>query len=869
MRHLDTLPFDVLFEVARYLALDDVAALGCASRRLRGAVKGEEALCRMVVQNNTPFAREALLASQAERNETATASSQIGSPSNQQQQPAPKPTPPTFRAALQSIHARRAAFASASPRSACIVDYAADFLYEEGLLCSVYSQPRSSSGRDAVKIRVLNVEEGGREVAVLDVGAIAHGVVESAGAKEGGEGDEGPSKRRRQEEREGSPWWDAEMPFGDMAYCAAATLGFEAPLWDEADSPSLSGRSRSASPCSLASTNANRSSSSTSPTYPLPRVTLVHCSASILSLYLNFSSTHSAPSTPSFLKHHPHYLVAVRLAKTACSSVAAPCLRVFRLPNRLGGYGSDNDFVVNDAISTSSEGEGDGAGRGLKLFVRNTDAYYYFGTHTGCGRRGERFWVVHGVSLKEGTPLKIGSDNDKTSAAKGTSRDGSKRNMAKLALPQMASKALGSDTCFFIHEGHFYGLTTSGSALTDVPADLGERPAINQDQLQDPHVSTYNSIRFPLELPTPDAVETGSRVFRRHHGIEGPINDAWTALDIALDEASGGVKVIEERREWGQGTGTQGGGRSVGGERSWYFGTLGFDEEDSSSERDDDEEEEEGMAVSDGGDSSSASGPARLSPTGSLRASGQPSQPQSQPSVPSPSAYPDAFTSPFDGFLPDFNVAWSDATRPWIRRPARVHREHLHYATAVPKEAGRAEALRSFTLSRTKHRAYDYSAKTFLDLVEDEKCCSSGPCLRLRVGARRENTRQPNETRAAQETSVGEGELQGQDGAYVHNRARMWPPASSSSSGGGRAGCQCWEKLHGIMNAPLSPCRTDSPVVNVVAVTDRRGVVFLRRAKYGGGRERTGPLVLMSFDAGVAAEGLDGLGWKREWCCSC
>ncbi|KAK8180642.1 hypothetical protein BC567DRAFT_221333 [Phyllosticta citribraziliensis] len=50
MRNLDTLPFDVLFEVSRYLALDDVAALGCASRRLRGVVKGEDALCRMVVQ---------------------------------------------------------------------------------------------------------------------------------------------------------------------------------------------------------------------------------------------------------------------------------------------------------------------------------------------------------------------------------------------------------------------------------------------------------------------------------------------------------------------------------------------------------------------------------------------------------------------------------------------------------------------------------------------------------------------------------------------------------------------------------------------------------------------------------------------------
>lgn len=50
MHNLENLPFDVLFEVSRHLALDDVAALGCASRRLRALVKGDEVLCRMVVQ---------------------------------------------------------------------------------------------------------------------------------------------------------------------------------------------------------------------------------------------------------------------------------------------------------------------------------------------------------------------------------------------------------------------------------------------------------------------------------------------------------------------------------------------------------------------------------------------------------------------------------------------------------------------------------------------------------------------------------------------------------------------------------------------------------------------------------------------------
>ncbi|KAK7539241.1 hypothetical protein IWX49DRAFT_508862 [Phyllosticta citricarpa] len=451
-------------------------------------------------------------------------------------------------------------------------------------------------------------------------------------------------------------------------------------------------------------------------------------------------------------------------------------------------------------MSTSSEGEGDGAGRGLKLFVRNTDAYFYFGTHTGCGTRGERVWVVHGVSLKEGTPLKT-TNNNQASPAKRKGGEGGKGDMAKLTMQQITSKALGADTSFFIHNGYFYGLTI-----------------MPQDQLNDPHVSTYTSIRFPLESPTADAVETGSRVFRRHHGVEGPINDAWTALGAVVDETSGEARVIEERREWGQGMGTQGAGRSAGGERSWYFETLGFGEANDSSERGDDdeeeeeEEEEEGMTTSDGPgwDDSSSVSARSLSPTGSLRAS-----------------------------------------------------------------AGNgADALHSYTLSRTKSRAYNYSARTFLDLVEDEQCCPDGLCLRLRVGARRERTQRGDETQIVHEDRPGGGEMQRQDQVFVHKRVRMWPAASSSLPGEGRAGCRCSQNPHAIVNAPLQRCRTRSSfspaqAVDIVAATDERSIVFLRRPKYGGGRGRTGPLVLLSFDEGISARGLDGLSWKKEQCCSC
>ncbi|KAK8187636.1 hypothetical protein BKA81DRAFT_372644 [Phyllosticta paracitricarpa] len=286
------------------------------------------------------------------------------------------------------------------------------------------------------------------------------------------------------------------------------------------------------------------------------------------------------------------------------------------------------------------------------------------------------------------------------------------------------------------------------------------------------------------------------------------------------------------------------------------------------------------MTTSDGPgwDDSSSVSARSLSPTGSLRASaGQASQPQLQSLSSLSSVTTDPFEgSPLDAFLPDFKIASSDATRcrPWIRHPRRVHREHLHYGTSVPREGNGADALHSYTLSRTKSRAYNYSARTFLDLVEDEQCCPDGLCLRLRVGARRERTQRGDETQIVHEDRPGGGEMQRQDQVFVHKRVRMWPAASSSLPGEGRAGCHCSQNPHAIVNAPLQRCRTRSSfspaqAVDIVAATDERSIVFLRRPKYGGGRGRTGPLVLLSFDEGISARGLDGLSWKKEQCCSC
>ncbi|KAL1387582.1 hypothetical protein HDK64DRAFT_202610 [Phyllosticta capitalensis] len=443
----------------------------------------------------------------------------------------------------------------------------------------------------------------------------------------------------------------------------------------------------------------------------------------------------------------------------------------------------------------SAEGESDGAGRGLKLFVRNTASHYYFGTHTGRRRDGKRVWVVHGVELN-GTQGR------------------------QVTLPHITSTELGVKVSFFIHGEWFYGLTNYVPSPANTLTGFFHNFPPDWRHYHD--ISVYLALRFPLASPEPGAVEVNAPVFRRHC-IEGPIHDSWTALEAVVDERDGEVRVVEGMRECG------------GGQRSWYFGNLGFGGGGGGGEEE--EEEQAGLEETDG-------------------------------------------VVDDGGQNPGANLETAASVR--------VHRECFHDAAAA----------RSFTLSRTKHRAYNYSAAAFLDLVEDERCCGEsgamgGSCLRMRVGARRQ--RVGRDTTAAVghgDPGHGHDEMQRQEDMYAHGRVSMWPPASpspdgeasspspggeaSSPSPDGKASCRCAKKLHAIMNAPLQLGADESrssfapaPAIDVVAMTDERSVVFLRRPKYGGATARTGPLVLVSFDDGIAAQGLDGQTWKREQCSSC
>ena len=77
--------------------------------------------------------------------------------------------------------------------------------------------------------------------------------------------------------------------------------------------------------------------------------------------------------------------------------------------------------------------------------------------------------------------------------------------------------------------------------------------------------------------------------------------------------------------------------------------------------------------------------------------------------------------------------------------------DNPHWAPSQPRYARythpeyglKTDVARSFILARTKFRAYNLSCSSFINLVEDKKCCAASmlmnnePCLRLRIGLRR------------------------------------------------------------------------------------------------------------------------------------
>lgn len=148
---------------------------------------------------------------------------------------------------------------------------------------------------------------------------------------------------------------------------------------------------------------------------------------------------------------------------------------------------------------------------------------------------------------------------------------------------------------------------------------------------------------------------------------------------------------------------------------------------------------------------------------------------------------------------------------------------------------------RSFILSRTKFRGYNYSCSSFLDLVEDDRCCSDASrplCLRLRVGSRREYV--PHSINKGKERIDPTAPNFVDKTQYRHLQIHMWPPPASR--------CSCSKRLHDILNPPLAAGLSHARTVT--GVLDERRLVYMVKPgrSYGSSDDSTlGTVVLVDF----------------------
>ncbi|KAF2005552.1 hypothetical protein P154DRAFT_423794 [Amniculicola lignicola CBS 123094] len=151
---------------------------------------------------------------------------------------------------------------------------------------------------------------------------------------------------------------------------------------------------------------------------------------------------------------------------------------------------------------------------------------------------------------------------------------------------------------------------------------------------------------------------------------------------------------------------------------------------------------------------------------------------------------------------------------------------------------------RPFILARTKVRAYNYSCRTFIDVVEDDKCCGdpySPPCLRIRTGAWRlaPRDRQPQDKPVISK-SQKVTPRPADDLPYEHTLIKMWPPPATK--------CPCSKRLHEILNPPILLSSGMNRMVTGVA--DERSLVYLVKPgrSYVAEENALGTLVVINFN---------------------
>ncbi|ORY13182.1 F-box domain-containing protein [Clohesyomyces aquaticus] len=164
---------------------------------------------------------------------------------------------------------------------------------------------------------------------------------------------------------------------------------------------------------------------------------------------------------------------------------------------------------------------------------------------------------------------------------------------------------------------------------------------------------------------------------------------------------------------------------------------------------------------------------------------------------------------------------------------------------AHPEFGPGCKPARSFIFSKTKYRGYNFSCSSFIDLVEDERCCndpSAGPCLRIRIGSRRPA---PIDWEPSDKNTPTEGESVSpppkEDDEFRHSSIKMWPPPAGK--------CPCSKRLHQILNPPVASGSVHNKTITG-AMDERTFVYMVRQGRsYSADDESTpGSVVVISFN---------------------
>lgn len=286
--------------------------------------------------------------------------------------------------------------------------------------------------------------------------------------------------------------------------------------------------------------------------------------------------------------------------------------------------------------------------------------------------------------------------------------------------------------------------------------------------------SFYHCVRIPLDNAVEEAVQRDRRVYRRQHA-EGAIHDSWTDLTLQHDERTNDLYIVEGRREWI--------GASSRQARTFYTTRISFSSPPSARDFDTD---------------------------------------VSSDKAPLPLPQDDVLTTVL-GSCHSANYLPTPRQYSWTR-----HCELSHTSS---------ESLthRPFILARTKFRAYNLSSSTFIDLVEDEVCCTGRHlttplCLKLRLGSRRIapagceshcwHDHGSVTTHTILTDSRGVNRVQFEDGTrYRYTPVRLWPPPVKE--------CPCSARLHQILNPTGHLEAGTTSQRDITAISDERSIVYM------------------------------------------